>query len=156
MKINFTIVNIEEDGCHSLVKAIFNKKHTGYLILDTGASKTVFDMEKLTPMVDMIPFDEEKIKSSGITEGFLQSKVGMIPQLQIGDLILKDYTIVMLDLSHINKLYEQFSKKQIWGLIGGDFFKKYQTKINYKNCTLNIIPEVKSSKKIKKRRLKNK
>jgi hypothetical protein len=152
MKIKIKIVEIEEDGCHLLVKATFNNKKNGYLILDTGASKTVFDIESLTPLVDMIPFDEEKIKSSGISEGFLQSKVGILPHLQIGNLILIDETIVMLDLSHINKLYEQFSKKKIWGLIGGDFYKKFQAEINYKKCVLTVVPDIKANKKNKKKK----
>lgn len=139
-EISFKIINIEGDGCHALIKAKFNHSKIGYLILDTGASKSVFDMELVSPLVELIEVNKENIKSSGISERFLHNKVGILPELKIGKLNIEKSTVILLDLSHINALYAQFSKKKIWGLLGGDFFKDYKAKINYKNkkITLNF------------------
>lgn len=138
-KIPIKIVYIEEDGCHVLIKAKFNDKATGYLIIDTGASTTVFDTELLKPLVELLPDKGEKIKSSGIGEGFLENHMGILKRFQIGDFNIWDYNIVLLSLGHINQLYEKFSKNKIWGLLGGDFLKKYNAKINYRNKTLTLI-----------------
>ncbi|MBI5218428.1 MAG: retropepsin-like domain-containing protein [Bacteroidia bacterium] len=130
------IIDIEDDGCHLLIKAKFNGNVTGHLIIDTGASKTVFDTARLTPLVRIIPHKGEKIKSSGIGEGFLENHAGILKKFQIGDFEIRNYNIILLSLNHINQLYAKFSKKQIWGLLGGDFLKKYNAEINYKNKKL--------------------
>lgn len=138
INIPIKILSIEDDGCHLLVKGKFNGKSSGWLIIDTGASKTVFDLEKFSSLATIIPHDENKLKSSGINEGFLENKLAVLKKFQIEDLILKDYEVVLLNLSHINNLYNRFCKYKIAGLLGGDFLQEFNATINYKNKTLSL------------------
>jgi len=153
IKIPIKNLDIEGDGCHLLVKAAFNSKHKGFLIIDTGASKSVFDMKQLENIIEIIPHEPETIKSSGISQGFLENKMGLLKKIKIGELTLTDYPVVLLDLSHINKLYEDFFNKPIWGLLGGDFLKQYQAKINYKNNSLILdIPKHPIKKNLRRKK----
>lgn len=134
--IPIKIVKIE-DGCHLFVKVVFNSKTKGILIIDTGASKTVFDISLLKDIVNDV-YSHEDIKSAGIEANMIESKLGSIDTFKIGKLKIKDYKVVLLNLDNINQLYENIYKIKIWGLIGGDFLAKYKAVINYENKHLII------------------
>ena len=153
IKIPILIIDIDGQGCHPLIKAVFNSKQKGFLIIDTGASNSVFDLKLLENIVEIIPQEPDTLKSAGISEGLIENKLGILKKLKIGELSLPNFPVIMLDLSHINTMYKKFFNKPIWGLLGGDFLRRYKAKINYKNsCLVLEIPKPNSKKnnKIKK------
>ena len=135
--IPLEIVNIEDGGCHIFLKCEINKSIVVNLILDTGASKTVFNERLLEPYVSEIK-DNESIESSGISDVQLRSKSGKVNVLKFGNLYQENKNIILMDLDHINKLYEKIDNREIWGLLGGDFLSKYEATINYKKKELII------------------
>jgi S-adenosylhomocysteine hydrolase len=137
--IPIKIIELEDESYHIMLNAVFNGNIQGNLIVDTGASKTVFDISFVEQFItDVEDIDEEN--SSGINAMIAQTKTGIIPALSINKFEIENYKAVLLDLSHINAIYGQYTNMHIAGLIGSDFLVKYDAVINYgaKIISLNI------------------
>ncbi len=65
IKIPIELVTLEDDSYHLLVACQINGA-TGFLVVDTGASKTVLDSNFVTEYTT--PSEEQKIKSHGVGE----------------------------------------------------------------------------------------
>ncbi len=131
------VIRFNDDNVHLMVEADFNHEHKGCLVIDTGASKTVIDESFVNDIVKDVE-EIETEESSGINGQISGAKTGIIPQLGFGKLVLKNYKCLMLDLSHINSIYEKMGKPRIAGLVGSDFLIKYGAIINYKKRTLTL------------------
>lgn len=137
IKIPLEIVNLEDNSCHLFVGAIFNNDHCGEMIIDTGASKTVFSYSHLKDMANNIR-DAENIHSTGINAGPLDSKLATISMFRLGDLVIEDHEILLMDLDNINEIYNKIIQKEIWGLLGGDFLRNYKANIDYFKKVLKL------------------
>ena len=124
------IIELEDESYHLMIESEFSNGISGSLIIDTGASKTVFDMQFVEPFITDVE-DVEEQNSSGINAMINQAKVGIIPKINFGKLKIEEYQCMLLDLSHINELYKKYTDKQIAGLIGSDFLVKYDAIIDY-------------------------
>ena len=129
------LINLQDDGFHLLVEiVVFGKKL--YAVVDTGASRTVFDKGLMEQHISELSESEETqaatIFSSSTT---LQ---GIIPKLKIGKLILKNYATVGLDLQSVTDTYMQLGHPAISGIIGGDILMKFQAKIDYKKKLMRL------------------
>lgn len=124
------IIELEDDSYHLMMEAEFADGISGSLIIDTGASKTVFDMQFVEPFITDVE-DVEEQNSSGINAMINQAKVGVIPEISFGKFKIEDYQCMLLDLSHINELYKKYTNKHIAGLVGSDFLVKYDAIIDY-------------------------
>ncbi|HAZ01981.1 MAG: hypothetical protein A2W95_03935 [Bacteroidetes bacterium GWA2_40_14] len=135
--IPIEVIKLEDASYHIMVKARFGKKVQGNLIIDTGASKTVFDQSlgtKLKVKMEEVP-DQD---SSGINAIIPHAFQGEIERFQIGELKLKNIISVFLDLSHINQLYEKYTNTQITGLLGSDFLVSHKAVIDYTHKKLTL------------------
>src|SRR5690554_7480391 len=135
--IPLTLLNLQDDGFHLLMEVIvFNQPFKA--VLDTGASKTVFDKTTVEKHInpDLLKLSDQL--STGLGTKSMESYLLTIPDLQIDDLHLKDYNVAVLDLSTINFAYEQIDQEPIIGVIGGDLLFKYQAVINYKKSLLTL------------------
>lgn len=137
IKIPIEIVEVEGDGSHLFVEAIINETQQCNLILDTGASKTVFDYGLMQNLSEDIESDT-KIKSAGVGGDISLSEFANVPKLSIGEFEATNFETVLIDLSHINQIYEPIINKKIWGLIGGDFLLKYKANIDYRKKELTL------------------
>ena len=124
----------EENSFHLFVDGVINGQEYD-LLIDTGASHTIFDAT-LFPEASADKIAEHKIQSAGIQAGELKSSIGHIKKFKLGDLKYVNWTVVMIDLSHVNGLYQKFSKKRVAGLIGSDFLLKHKAIIDYKKREL--------------------
>ncbi len=124
----------EENSYHLFVSAIINGKKYDMLI-DTGASQTVFDAT-LIPESTNDKIRIQEIQSAGIQAGELKSSIGNIEKFKLGDLKRRNWTVVLIDLQHVNALYKRFSSKHVAGLIGSDFLLRHKAIIDYKKKEL--------------------
>ena len=138
--IPLEIIDLDDNGVHLLIVAKIGRRAKINLLIDTGASKSVFDSELFADYVNDIS-DEDEIKSTGIGSGEITSKKANLYNLTVGKFKFDDYELVLMDLSHINKMYSNFTDKKIWGLLGGDFLAKHNSIINYKSKSLIIFNE---------------
>jgi len=139
MKIELPIrfYKIDKDGYHLMVRVSINGVKATMLV-DTGASRTVFDINRINRFVKKTDFDSNEKLSTGLGTSSMQSFLVTLEKIKIGKLILKDYTTVLLDLSHVNESYKQIDLKPIDGVIGCDLLKDYKAIINYEKKTLRL------------------
>ena len=133
----------EENSFHLFVSGFINGQNYD-LLIDTGASHTIFDAS----LIPEAPANEEEtpeIQSAGINASELKTCIGHIKKFKLGELKYLDWTVVMIDLTQMNDLYGKFSNKRVAGLIGSDFLLKHKAIIDYKKQEL-VLRNIKRRK----------
>lgn len=136
-KIPFKILDIAGDGFHLMIKMHINKK-TANVIVDTGASKTVFDKARIEKYVKERTFEKHESLSSGLGTSTMESELVTIKKIKIGELEIENYKTILLDLSHVNKSYEQINLKPVDGVLGSDILLQYNAVIDYEKKVLKF------------------
>ncbi len=132
------IFPIENDGYHIKVAIKVNGKNTS-MILDTGASRTVFDETRITEFVGDNSIKEHDKLSSGLGTNSMTSKKVLIDNLQLGEIEITDYDATILDLTHVNQSYEKLELEPVDGILGGDILNDYEAIIDYSKQKLVLI-----------------
>src|SRR5690606_621264 len=117
--IPLTLLNLQDDGFHLLLEVIvFGRPFKA--VLDTGASKTVFDKATVEGhLPEDVVLRHTDMVSTGLGTTSMRSFILGIPDLQIGGLRLRNHEVAVLDLSTINFAYEQLDIAPVIGVIGG-------------------------------------
>ncbi len=139
-QIPINIITIQDDGCHLMIEILVNNKKASMLI-DTGASKTAFDIKKIKKFIpDIKKNDFELIDktSTGIGTNSLESYMIVLKKIKIANFILKNYKAVVIDMQHINESYSKLKLPLIDGILGGDLLIQQNAVIDYKNKILKI------------------
>ena len=131
IKIPLQIIELETGNYHLIAQGIFLDKTVIHWVIDTGASKSVFD-KNLTDKYTLLDEETEEIHSAGIGEKPLETRIGKLMSFKLGKLKITNQKMAILDLAHINNLYSKTASLTIGGLIGGDFLLKHQAIIDYK------------------------
>lgn len=136
--ISLKPLSLQDNGYHLLVDIeVYGQIHQA--VLDTGASKTVFDksiVEKL--LGDHTPLEYSEYLSTGLGTTSMESFTLLLPTLRIGNWQLKKMRIAVLDLSTINYAYGQMKIEPVIGVIGGDILMDYGGVIDYAKMTLRL------------------
>lgn len=136
-KIPFELVAIEADGVHIILQAHINQKPCR-LLIDTGASRTVFDKTRISSFVDNPEMEENEQLSTGLGTNDMKSHIISLDNLEIGDLHLKNYLSIIIDMVHINGSFEAYGLQTIDGVIGGDILLDYKAEIDYRKQELRL------------------
>lgn len=136
--VSLELINLNDDGFHLLVEVVvFGQSF--HAVLDTGASKTVFDkatVEKHKMGGALMASDK---LSTGLGTNTMESHTIIIPVLKIGKLKLKNFEAAVLDLSTINQAYSALNLPAIIGVLGGDILYSHRALINYKKLRLKLF-----------------
>ncbi len=135
--IPFKILNIDGEGFHLMIKIKINNKLSN-LIIDTGASKTVFDKHRIKNFVSEKKFDTHDKLSSGLGTNSMESQLVTLKKIKIGEVEILNYHTILLDLSHVNQSYEQIGLKPIDDVLGSDVLLKYNAVIDYEKKILKL------------------
>ena len=136
-KIPFEFVSIESDGVHIVLQAHINNK-LSRLLIDTGASRTVFDKNRISLFVENIEMHENEQLSTGLGTNDMISHIITLESLEIGELHLQEYTSVIIDMVHINQSFEAYNLQAIDGVLGGDILRDYKAEIDYRKQELRL------------------
>jgi hypothetical protein len=140
--IPLKVLHIDEEGYHLMMKALINNR-IAWLIVDTGASKTVLDSTRVRKYVKQETFTEHDKLSSGLGTNSMASQIADIKKIRLGELEIRDYKVVLLDLSHVNSSYEQVGLEPVEGVLGSDILLKYKAVIDYDKKVLKLrLPRV--------------
>lgn len=131
------ILQIESQGIHVAVSGFVNGNLTNILI-DTGASQTVFDKNRVGLFSTQSEFEKVEKVSKGLGTNSMEGYRFEIAQFVLGDMLLYDFEVVLLDLAHINESYGQLGLSPIDIVLGGDFLAKHNAVIDYGNKELQI------------------
>lgn len=141
INIPIQVINIDSNGTHLHVKISLNGKIAN-MVLDTGASRTVFDKKGIKKFVKDSKAKPDDKLSSGLGTNTMKSHTITIKKLKLGPLEIVNYHSVLLDLSHVNHSYKQIGLKPIAGVLGGDILHKYAAVISYRKKVL-ILNKIK-------------
>ncbi len=137
IKIPVQIIELEEDNFHIIISSKFFDSTIGYWVVDTGASKTVFD-KNLTSKYNLSDDSPDKVNTAGIGGMPMESVLAEIKEISWGKIKLEKLKVALLDLSSINKLYSKAANLNICGLLGGDFLMKYNAIVDYKRKIITL------------------
>ena len=129
------LINLQDDGFHLLVEiVVFDQKL--FAVLDTGASRSVFDKTLMAQNVKEIIINEETHAATIFST--TATLTGTIPKLKIGKLTIKDYPAIALDLQPVTDTYLTLGHPAIAAIIGGDILMDYKAKIDYQKKLLRL------------------
>jgi hypothetical protein len=131
------IIDLHDDGFHPLVDVIvYGKPFT--LVLDTGASKSAFDLTMLLQTYDNGSIKPSDRLSTGLGTNTMASSTALIGDMHIGELAIPEFEVAVLDLSTINIAYRQLNHPEVLGVLGGDILMKYKAVIDYGKKLLKL------------------
>jgi len=143
IEINFEIIELEEKTYHPLIKAEFSGLTSHWWVVDSGASKSVFD-ESISD--HYIIDDQESVMATGLGKEVVETNSGKIEELILGDCNFGEIKVALVDFLHINNEYAKFSDKKIVGLIGCDFLYTHHAVIDFDQQIITLkISDQKSS-----------
>ena len=140
IEVPINIISIEGDGFHIIAEGLINGKSARFVV-DTGASRTVFDKERILAYIDNPEFNEKEGLSAGIGGTDISSFIFKLEELSFGELSIKDYQAVAMDLSNVNNSYAMLNIPPVDGVLGGDLLYKYKAVISYKLKKMRLTPK---------------
>lgn len=134
--IPLKIISLDQQGFHLMLKVRINNR-VARLILDTGASKTVFDFRKIKKYVKTSLKKNDQL-STGLGTNEMVTHTVSIKKLDLGTLTIHDFSMVLLDLKHISQSYALLGLPAIDGVLGGDILMEYHAVIDYQKRRLHL------------------
>ena len=131
------IAAIQSDGYHVFLEAKVNG-HKVFMLLDTGASRTVFDLETIKAIHDGIELEENEDNATGLGTDSVKNFVATIEKLELGTIKLNKYEAGIIDLSHVNTSYSKIDIPPIAGVLGSDLLVAFGAVINYEKKVLKL------------------
>ena len=131
------IFPIEDDGYHLKVSITINGV-SAHVILDTGASRTVFDETRILEFVDHKTIEENERLSTGLGTNTMKSKKVVLNKIRLGAIEMTNYEAAVLDLSHVNQSYEKLGLANVDGVLGSDVLVDYNAVIDYEKKELRL------------------
>lgn len=130
---------VEQDGFHLMTKASANGQ-TINLLIDTGASRSVFDNASLERIlqIQVDSLEQNHQLSAGIGTNQLESRFLQLHRFRLGDLEISDYQAVLIDMGDVNRLYTQLGLPAIEGILGGDILKEMNAIIDYGKLQMTL------------------
>ncbi|NOR86335.1 MAG: clan AA aspartic protease [Bacteroidales bacterium] len=136
-RIPIKLIDLNGDGYHLSLEAQINDEPV-LLILDTGASRTVFDMNRISRFVKNPGLELNEQLSTGLGTNSMESNILQIDSFILGEMQIKNYSSVAIDMVHINQTYEMLEMPSIDGVLGGDILKEFDAKIDYRSLLLSL------------------
>ena len=136
IKLKKTVTN------HFEIKAKINGVK-GNFILDTGASKSCVGTNEISHFNLNTEASEHKASGAGPSEidTLISSKNTMVA----GKFKIKKMSLILIDLSHINKALENQDAQPIKGILGADILLKGKAVIDYNKKYLYLLNKKKIS-----------
>jgi hypothetical protein len=136
--IPIKLLKIQGQGIHLLIRGRINKK-PARLIIDTGASQSVLDLNRIDRFHNDQAIRQHEMTSTGLGVSDMKSFVIDEVTLRLGNQLFKGMEFICLNLAHINQSFELIKIKPVDGVLGGDFLLQYKAVIDYGKKQLKII-----------------
>lgn len=146
IKLPFRLLNIEGDGFHLQAKIRINGK-PALVIIDTGASRTVFDKAEIAKYLKSEEIGEHDRMSTGLGTNSMQSHFVILGSLSIGKLRFDQFDAVILDLQHVNQTYTALGFDPIAGVLGSDILVALKAVIDFRKKSITLFPAKKIAAK---------
>jgi predicted aspartyl protease len=137
--IRMKILSIQGDGNHCFINVKINNGIKVRLILDTGASRSVLDHQLIKELNLLDKMQDLPEKATGLGTNTMEGHLLKLDKLKIGKLVIKDYYIGILDLSHVNLSYQMVGLPAVQGALGSDILKEYGAEISFRDKRLKLF-----------------
>lgn len=135
ISVPLNIIDLHGDGFHPLLDiVIFGRCFK--VVLDTGASRTAFDRELLVKANEQAAIVASERLSTGLGTNTMESATALIENIWIGDLLIPELEVAVLDLSAINVAYREMGHPEVLGVLGSDILMKYNAVVDFGNKRL--------------------
>lgn len=124
------LLKIQEQGIHLLITGRINKKPARFIV-DTGASQSVLDLNRIDRFHNGKAVRQHEMTSTGLGVSDMKSFVVDEVNLQLGKKLFENMQFICLDLANINQSFEMIKIKPVDGILGGDFLLQYKAVIDY-------------------------
>jgi hypothetical protein len=131
---------LNDGGYQFFLEGSIGRKKTHFLV-DTGASRTVFDEHCLQKRFPEFSFHPGEVVTVGFQDQLAKSREVAISGLKLGKLSVSVFNAIAVDLSYVNKTYAKFGLKKIDGIIGSELLVRLQSKIDFKRFTISLTSE---------------
>jgi len=131
------LLRIEPTGMHVAVSAFINGNLANVLI-DTGASQTVMDLNRIHIFSSEQTFEKSGQTSKGLGTDNMESFHFTIRQFILGDVVLNELDVMLLDLNHVNGSYQQLELPAIDMVLGGNLLHEYAAILDYGTLQLTL------------------
>ena len=131
------IIEIEQSGYHVAITGFVNGNLANILI-DTGASQTVFDKNRIELFSKNSELEKADKLSKGLGTDRMEGYRFKIDQFILGELVEEPFEVVALDLSHINASYAELNLIPIDMVLGGDILTQLEAEIDYRSSELRL------------------
>nr|WP_067058203.1 aspartyl protease family protein [Mucilaginibacter sp. L294] len=137
VSIPLNIIDLHGDGFHPVLDIlIFNKPFK--VVLDTGASRTAFDRDLLIQANEMADIIASERLSTGLGTNTMESATAVIENIWVGDMMIPEMEVAVLDLSAINVAYRELGHPEVLGVLGSDILMKYNAVIDFGKKILKL------------------
>lgn len=134
-ELKFTVIELESNTFHPLLKADFDGLDDYWWVIDTGASKSVMEIN----LAQHYFHDEiEAVMATGLGKEAVTTESGTIRDIKLGGFSFGPLPVALVDFQYINTEYSKFSDKKIIGLIGCDFLHEHKAVIDFGQSTITI------------------
>ncbi len=135
--LDIELLTIEDDGLHLIIESEVNDMKCR-LLVDTGASRTVFDRTRIFNFVTEAELEHHDKLSTGLGTDSMPTSSTNLLKFKIGEIKIKNFQAILLDLSHVNSSYEKMGFHPIDGVLGSDVLNKYQAIIDYRKRRMTL------------------
>lgn len=138
LELSIEIVELEEKTFHPLLKAELEGLESCWWVIDTGASKSVFD-ETLTDYVT--DENQDSVMATGLGKEMVHTNSATVSKLVLGGYNFGPLNVALIDFLHINNEYTKFSDKKIVGLIGCDFLYLHKALLDFDQRVVSLADD---------------
>lgn len=126
-----------DDGLQLMVKASVNGK-AALMMVDTGASRTLFDPDALADYIDEPKYEKMFGTAATIGGTDIEQNTVVVDNFSLGNVVLKGMEFVAIDLWRIRDFNRSMGLPDFVGIIGGDVLRHLKVTINYGRGTLTV------------------
>ncbi|MDO9594442.1 MAG: retropepsin-like aspartic protease [Lutibacter sp.] len=120
---------------HFELKAKLNNVK-GRFILDTGASNSCIDINLAEKF--KLEVKDSDTKAAGAGAIGMETKISSKNNIEINQWKYQNFTVVLLDLTHVNTALTEHHAEAVDGIIGADILEKGKAIINYEKKSLYL------------------
>lgn len=138
-KYPMQVLALAPNSFHHMVRLSLNGKQANF-ILDTGASRTIFDISLFHEFVNFTDEDlhNNDLPSAGINADLKEHQSLTLAEFITGQMQIQNFQVLLLDLSNVNHTYASLNLPPVDGILGSDFLLKYKSVIHYPKRVLRI------------------